>query len=134
LRVNAPAADPLPPPIRARFAALQYAGALEGSFDLLCQGEAGEVAHGTWIRLQLGLLQGRVAAARFTAYGCPWTLATCDWLCERLVGAAAPAPDEPSWRGGPLSWAQELGVPEARLARLLVLEDALRSAWQSRAP
>lgn len=124
--------DPLPPQVRARFAALRHAGRLDGSFDSPCEGAAGEVAQGTWIRLQLGLRDGRIAAARFAAYGCPWTLATCDWLCESLVGAMAPLADEPSWLGGPLAWARALEVPESRLARLLVLEDALRAAWQSR--
>lgn len=124
-------ADPLPAAIRARFAAPRHAGPLEGRFEELRQGEAGEIVQGTWIRLQLGLRHGRVAAARFAAYGCPWTVAACDWLAERLVGSAAPAAGEAASLGGPLSWARELGVPEARLTRLLVLEDALRAAWQS---
>jgi hypothetical protein len=146
-----PDLDPLPAPIRARFAAPHYAGPLEGCFDEQRQGEAGEPALGTWIRLQLGLRHGRVAAARFAAYGCPWTVAACDWLAEQLVGCAAPGLGAPAGGpkgepaggraggpagdlarlGGPLDWARELGLPQARLTRLLVLEDALRAAWQS---
>lgn len=134
--------DPLPVGIRSRFAAPQHAGALPGpgpgmgpgGYEELRQGEAGEAAQGTWIRLQLGLRGGRVAAARFLAYGCPWTVAACDWLAERLEGSTPPAPGGPSPLGGPLDWARELGVPEARLTRLLVLEDALRAAWQSPEP
>jgi len=136
--VSLPEPDPLPPAIRARFAAPRHAGPLEGAFEELRQGEAGEAAQGTWIRLQLGLRQGRVAAARFAAYGCPWTVAACDWLAERLEGSVMPGPHqpsatpagEPSPLGGPLDWARELGVPASRLTRLLVLEDALRAAWQ----
>jgi len=126
---------PLPPAIRARFTAPQHGGPLAGLFDAVHRGEAGEVAQGTWIRLQLGIRQGRVAEARFAAYGCPWTIAACDWLAGRLEGAAAPGPAAPTGPGlgSPLDWARELGVPEARLARLLVLEDALRAAWQSTA-
>jgi hypothetical protein len=141
--VNPPPTDPLPAPIRARFAAPRHAGPLPGTYDELRQGEAGEPAQGTWIRLQLGLRHGRVAAVRFAAYGCPWTVAACDWLAERLEGSAAPGPgglppgpagEWPAGQaplGGPLAWARELGLPEARLTRLLVLEDALRAAWQS---
>ena len=123
--------DPLPAAIRARFAAPRHSGPLEGRFEELREGESGEAVQGTWIRLQLGLRHGRVAAARFAAYGCPWTVAACDWLAERLVDSAAPAAGEAPTLGGPLAWARELGVPEARLTRLLVLEDALRAAWQS---
>ena len=123
--------EALPEALQARFVAPQHAGSLAGDFDAIHVGEAGEVAQGTWIRLQLGLRHGRVAAARFAAYGCPWTVAACDWLAERLVDSAAPAAGEAPTLGGPLAWARELGVPEARLTRLLVLEDALRAAWQS---
>jgi cysteine desulfurase len=124
-------ADPLPPAIRTRFTAPQHAGALAGHFEVVHVGEAGDPAQGTWIRLQLGLRVGLVAEARFAAYGCPWTIAACDWLAGRLVGTPAPGAGASATLGGPLDWARELGVPEARLARLLVLEDALRAAWQS---
>jgi cysteine desulfurase len=123
--------DPLPAAIRARFTAPQHAGALAGHFEVCHVGEAGETGQGTWIRLQLGLRAGRVAEARFAAHGCPWTIAACDWLAGRLVGADTPGPGGTTALGGPLDWARELGVPEARLSRLLVLEDALRAAWQS---
>ncbi len=129
--MNAPVGDPLPAAIRARFAAPRHAGPLAGSYDERRVGEAGEPAQGTWIRLQLGLRGGRVAAVRFLAYGCPWTVAACDWLAERLEGSLPPGPEGQSPLGGPLAWARELGLPEARLTRLLVLEDALRAAWQS---
>jgi hypothetical protein len=130
--MNALPADPLPAGIRTRFAAPRHAGALPGQYETLHEGEAGEPAQGTWIRLQLGCTAGRVVAARFAAYGCPWTIAACDWLAERLVGSPCPPAGGPAGTvGGPLAWAQQLGVPEARLTRLLVLEDALRAAWQS---
>lgn len=130
----ATATDPLPAAIRSRFAAPRHAGPLRTQRDALRQGEAGEVAEGTWIRLQLALRSGRVAEARFTAYGCPWTIAACDWLAERLVGTAVPAAGAAEVLGGPLAWARQLGVPEARMTRLLVLEDALRATWQSAGP
>jgi NifU-like protein involved in Fe-S cluster formation len=128
--------EALPEALQARFVAPQHAGALAGDFDAIQVGEAGEVAQGTWIRLQLGLRGGRVAQVRFAAYGCPWTIAACDWLAGRLEGLAwAVAAGEVAGAQGPggaLDWARDLAIPEARLTRLLVLEDALRAAWQSR--
>jgi NifU-like protein involved in Fe-S cluster formation len=124
----------LPEALQARFVAPQHAGALVGAFEAIHVGEAGEVAQGTWIRLQLGLRAARVAEVRFAAYGCPWTIAACDWLAGRLAGlpwAALADGATATGPGGALDWARELGLPEARLTRLLVLEDALRTAWHS---
>ena len=135
-------ADPLPPAIRARFAAPARAGALAagapspGAMEQRV-GEAGEPAEGAWVRLALAPAGGRIAAARFAAYGCPWLLAASDWLCERLEGLPWPPPSPggaeplPPGLGGPLDWAAQLGVPQARLTRLLLLEDALRAAFRS---
>jgi hypothetical protein len=144
-----PQVDPLPAPIRERFATLAHAGTLPAGLAPALVGEAGQVAEGTWVRLALAAADGRIVAARFAAYGCPWLLAACDWLCERLEGSPWPGtpasrvpgatagqggpdaqPPLPPGLGGPLDWATRLGVPQARLTRLLVLEDALRAAWQ----
>ena len=148
--MTGPQDDPLPAPIRERFATLAHAGAIPAGLAPAAVGEAGQPAEGTWVRLALAAADGRIVAARFAAYGCPWLLAACDWLCERLEGSPWPAaetaphagaaagqggpgaqPPLPPGLGGPLDWASRLGVPQARLTRLLVLEDALRAAWQS---
>jgi hypothetical protein len=144
--------DPLPVPIRERFSTLAHAGPLPAGLAPTLAGEAGQPAEGTWVRLALAAADGRILAARFSAYGCPWLLAACDWLCEQLEGSPWPAPRrdplpgeapgqghlaarEPivPGLGGPLDWASRLGVPRSRLTRLLVLEDALRAASQAAA-
>jgi len=65
-----------------------------------------------------------VKSARFSAYGCPHTLAVTAWLCETLEGA----PLEGVAPGTPADWAEKFAVPAEKLGRLLVVEDALRAA------
>ena len=58
-----------------------------------CCGEAGREQRGTRVRFMLQL-RWRAACwqVRYRAYGCPYTLATCEWLAhaagERWPGAS----------------------------------------------
>jgi len=79
---------------------------------------------GTWVRFMLHAEHGTIVAATHQAYGCPHTLAVCDWLCRQLVGRTVAAPGV----GGPQDWLRQLGIPLDRLTRLLAVEDALRAA------
>jgi len=113
--------------------------------------EAGAREQGTWVRLTLAVRAGVIHSAQFQVYGCPQTVQVCDWLSDQLAGrpltslapptGEAPAgvqPSKPSQTsqtsqtrvGGPRDWARTLGVPEERLTRLLVIEDALQGAVQ----
>jgi cysteine desulfurase len=87
-------------------------------------GEAGTREQGTWVRFMLNTTGPLIDQAECQVYGCPQTMAVCNWLAGRLRGRpwANPA------LGGPEDWARELGVPLDRLTRLLVVEDALRAA------
>ena len=118
-------ADPLGAPLRGLFEQLAHAGelpALAGARRL--EGEAGREALGTRVRFELAVRDDCIQAVRYRVYGCPWTLATCEWLAGRLEGQPAQTPAV----GRPLDWAQELAIPAARLGRLLVIEDALLAA------
>lgn len=120
-----PDEDLLEPHIRALFASLQHAGELPGATAApgrVVRGEAGREALGTRVRFALRLVEGRVAEARYRAYGCPHTLATCEWLARQLEGRPL------AEVGNPLEWSERLGLPGAKLGRLLVIEDALRAA------
>lgn len=109
--------------VRQHFMTLSFAGSVPGTGQIV-NGEAGSEALGTRVRFELRVERNRIQQARFRAYGCPYTLATCNWLAERLEGAmVAEAPP-----GGPEDWARTLGIPLERLGRLLVVEDALRAA------
>jgi len=103
------------------------------------RGEAGREALGTRVRFALELAEGRVGAVRYRAYGCPHTLAACEWLARQLEGRAfavgafaggafAGGALDALGVGTPLEWVERLGLPQAKLGRLLVIEDALRAA------
>jgi len=126
--------DPLDPRVRSLFMDLAHAGDLASTAadgEVACTGEAGRVADGTRVRFGLRLSGARVVEVRYRAYGCPFTLATCEWLARQLTGRAlSEACGLAIGRavGGPREWAAALGVPSQRLGRLLVVEDALRQA------
>ena len=127
-------------PLRSLFADLAHGGDLDGAAPsalagerVLC-GEAGSRHGGTQVRLQLRVRwqDRQVLEVRYRAYGCPYTLATCEWLARRLTGhalSALPALDPAV--GGARDWAAQLAAPAVRLGRLLVIEDALRAALAS---
>ena len=114
--------------VRAHFDALAGAGRLAEGAGRLISGEAGSREEGTQVRFQWRVAAGGILEARFLAYGCPYTLATCEWLVRQLPGRRREQP----WPGGPEDWRRALDIPLERLGRLLVVEDALRAtadAW-----
>jgi NifU-like protein involved in Fe-S cluster formation len=132
LSVSQGALDALPPAVRALFGELQHAGALEGA-DVR-HGEAGREQRGTRVRFSLRIQQRRVIGARFLAYGCPYTLAACEWIARELEagGGALATLSAASERLGPPSvWLQRLQIPPARLGRLLIIEDALQAVFEA---
>jgi hypothetical protein len=130
--------DPLRPEVRRLFESLMHAGQLSISDPgeagpgavvtrdaTIAHGEAGKQAHGTWVRFVVCRVGARVAQVRYQAYGCPHTLAVCEWLARELeAGRLASI-------GGPQLWSQALGIPTIKLGRLLVIEDALRAALEA---
>ncbi len=88
------------------------------------QGRAGRQSDGTEVFFELWMGDGIVKSARFSAYGCPHTLAVAAWLCDALEGSRLDAGSA----GHPADWAQKFAVPVEKLGRLLIVEDALRAA------
>lgn len=88
-------------------------------------GRAGRRIEGTEVHFELEIADGIVKSARFTAYGCPHTLAVAAWLCEVLEGARI----DGGLPGTPAGWAEKFQVPVEKLGRLLIVEDALRAAF-----
>jgi NifU-like protein involved in Fe-S cluster formation len=139
--------DPLGPQVRRLFEVLAHAGemgaaAIDGGATpadatpadatpadatRVVSGDAGREQRGTRVRFTLRLAGDRLLEVRYRAYGCPYTLAACEWLAQRLEGGGlAPI-------GQPAEWAQALQIPAARMGRLLVVEDALRAAFAAAA-
>jgi cysteine desulfurase len=88
------------------------------------QGRAGRQADGTSVCFELRIADGIVKSARFSAYGCPHTVAVAAWLCDELQGFRPDA----GTLGTPQDWARQFDVPAEKLGRLLIVEDALRAA------
>jgi hypothetical protein len=86
------------------------------------QGEAGRERRGTRVSFMLGVEGDRVVWARYRAYGCPYTLAVCEWLAGRLESGQG------ACIGTASDWGRALDIPASKLGRLLVVEDALQSA------
>jgi cysteine desulfurase len=89
------------------------------------QGRAGRQADGTEVSFELKIADGIVKSARFSAYGCPHTVAVTAWLCEVLEGSRLDAGPP----GTPADWARKFEVPAEKLGRLLIVEDALLAVF-----
>lgn len=119
-------ADPLPVRVRQLFGAPLHGGGLPEGAGVR-RGKAGRRSEGTEVEFALRLQGEQVVEARYLAYGCPYTLAACEWLAARLERTAL-AEGLP---GSPEDWIRELGAPIERLGRLFVVEDALRLALEA---
>ncbi len=107
-----------------------------GSAEHIVSGVAGSRPQGTLVRVQLriGLADRTVCEMRYRAFGCPYTLAACEWVASKLSGRALGALSGDGLVaaiGTPVQWGETLGIPPARLGRLLVIEDALLAALQA---
>lgn len=89
-------------------------------------GRGGALKTGALIDLWLRVEDGQIARARFAAFGCPSTIASAQWLCERIEGAALAGPSIDG-----LAIATALSLPAAKRGVALVAEDALRDALKN---
>lgn len=107
-----------------RFRETPRAGVLD---DGAMAGAATTPASRARLRLQVRLERGRVADARFQAYGCPTTIAVGAWLAERAVGRSLE--ELAAIRAAEIR--QALEIPEERLHCALLGEDAVKSLCRS---
>ncbi len=110
--------------LRLRLLATDATAAGGAALAGAASGEAGTREQGTWVRFMLKAANGRIASASYQAYGCPQTLAVCEWLAGQLPGCPWADPGV----GGALDWVEAMQLPADRLTRLLIIEDALRAA------
>jgi hypothetical protein len=84
------------------------------------RGSAGQQQRGTWVQFDLQVQGGRVLDARFLAFGCPHTIAVASWVAEQASGGPLHAElPEPV-----LALRERFEVPQDKLGRLLIVEDA----------
>jgi NifU-like protein involved in Fe-S cluster formation len=105
-------------------------GPLPGAAGQILRGEAGSAAEGLWIAFEARLHKATLETLSFRALACPHLIAACSRATELLTGT----PLEAARRFSALALAAELGVPDEKRGRLLVLEDALRrclAAWDT---
>jgi NifU-like protein involved in Fe-S cluster formation len=111
-----------PARVRELFQAPPAAGPLPPGSGERRVGEAGDAAAGAWIRFEARVADGRIATARFRAWGCPYAIAAAALVAGRLEGVAPAAAGEFDVQ----ALAAELDLPPERLGRLLVVADAAR--------
>ena len=91
------------------------------------RGNAGQREQGTWVQFDLHVQGGCILEARFLAFGCPHTIAAASWVAEQASGgplrAALPEPVQ--------ALRERFGVPQQKLGRLLILEDAWLAATRA---
>lgn len=113
-------------PVWARFVAPVHAGRLDGQG--VCDAEAGSPAARSLLRLSARLAGGRIAEARFQAYGCPSAIAVGEWAAAWLESQDGPAtalvvPTAAQIRA-------LLEIPEDKSHCALMGEDVLRALLQ----
>ncbi len=86
-------------------------------------GEAQEPLSGTRVRIYLRAEAGRVAGCRYLVRGCPHTVAAAALAAARVAGQPVADLDV-----DPRVLAADLGAPAAKLGRIFVIQDAIRSA------
>jgi NifU-like protein involved in Fe-S cluster formation len=98
------------------------AGELSG--PSVYRGAAGNREHGTWVQFDLQAASGTLNAVRFLAFGCPHTIAVSAWVAEQAVGK----PVNRRLPSGLNDISLRFAVPEEKLGRLLIVEDAWLAA------
>ena len=109
--------DPYSAQVRELFDAPEHAGRLDGALHV----ESDE--QGVRVSLFATVEDGRLAALRFLAWGCPHVIAAAEALCAAYEGR--PVRDLLEFSANDLM--QSLSVPVEKTGRILVIEDAARS-------
>ena len=113
--------------VERHFAAPKNARELPGGSPGLVAGEAEDRTLHVWVRFQLQIVDGVVAAAGFQVFGCPHTVAAAsavaDWLEGRPLAEACKLDVK--------AVCAELEVPIEKLGKLLRIEDAVAACCRS---
>lgn len=108
------------PRVRELFGTLPGGGALASGEGIEVHGEAAALDRGAWVRFEARVVDGRLVASAFRAWGCPHTLAAAALVARALRGAPVAGASPVAVR----ELAHEIGAPPEKLGRLLVVLDA----------
>ena len=111
--------------VQRHFAAPQRARELQDGGPGLLAGEAEDRTLHVWVRFQLLVVEDRVAAAAFQAFGCPHTIAAASVVADWLEGRSVEAARKLDVKG----LCCELEVPTEKFGKLLRIEDAVAACW-----
>ena len=110
-------------PVWQRFLEPAHGGTFGSAVPGVTVGRAGTSAARHWLALEARWVQGRVAETRFSAYGCPTSIAVGDWIAQWSLGRSAQELRQlDASRIG-----TTLEIPEDRAHCGLMGEDALRA-------
>ena len=113
--------------VERNFAAPKMARELPAGSPGLVAGEAEDRTLHVWVRFQLQIVDGVVAAVGFQAFGCPHTLAAANTVAEWLERR----PVEEARKLDAKAVCAELEVPVEKLGKLLRIEDAVAACWRA---
>ena len=114
------------PSVERHFAAPPRARELPAGLEGLVAGEAEDRTLHVWVRFELQVAGGGVAAVAFQAFGCPHTLAAANVVADWLEGRTV----EEARRLDVKALCAELEVPVEKLGKLLRIEDAVAACWR----
>jgi NifU-like protein involved in Fe-S cluster formation len=113
--------------VQRHFMAPKHARELPAGSQGLVAGEAEDRTLHVWVRFELQVLDGAIAAVGFQVFGCPHTVAAAsvvaDWLEGRRVAEARELDAK--------TVCAELAVPVEKLGKLLRVEDAVAACWRT---
>ena len=113
--------------VRTRFENPVHAGDVAGDYAQVVSADVAESRHGARLVLCAGLNDGKIAALRFRAKGCPYLIAAAETVCDSLEGG--PADRLASVSASELK--DKLAVPTGRMGRMLLVEDVARDLLES---
>ncbi len=109
--------DPYNDIVREYFATTPHAGELEGAASGYFEDQ------GVRLRFSAAVEDGHITAMRFSAWGCPHTIAAAEAVCRHFEGR--PLAELDIFPSAQIM--ADLTVPVEKTGRILVIEDTVRS-------
>ena len=83
--------------------------------------EKGDVASGSTLKLICKIENKKIFSAKYQVYGCPYLMASAEWLCEMIQGKSASQLKKLKI----MNLMKILSIPPERKSIILILEDVV---------